>query len=274
MPHVDVAGRPLHVLRRGTGAPLLLIQGLSGSHRSWGEPFLDALEPGLELIAYDHRGIGTSGPIDGPFSIADLARDAAGLLDALGIERAHVVGISMGGMVAQELALARPERVETLTLGCTYAGGPGSRLTAQPVIERLIAAFGSGDPELALRAGWEVNVSEEFARRPGAFEAFREMALAVPAPLPVLFEQLRATASHDASARLGGLAMPVLVVHGDQDLMLDVANARQIAALVPGARLEILEGVGHLFWWERPAASARLIREHALAAAVQPGSND
>lgn len=266
MPTVDVAGRALHHLRRGTGEPYLLIQGLSGTHASWGEPFLSAMEPGLELITYDHRGVGYSEAHDGPFTIADLADDAAGLLDALGIERAHVLGISMGGMIAQELALRHPARLRTLALGCTYAGGPEGRLTDPAAIQRLVGAMASGDAEGVLRASYDVNVSPAFAEDPDHYAAFRAMALSVPVGVPVIFDQLRATAVHDTSARLGEITAPTIVVHGDTDLMLDVANGRAIARAIPGARLEILEGVGHMFWWEQPERSAALLREHALGA--------
>lgn len=270
MPDAAITGRSLHYVRHGDpdGEPVLLIQGLSGSHASWRGPFLDALGPGLDLIAYDHRGVGTSGAIDGSFTIADLAQDAAELLDALDLPTAHVLGISMGGMVAQELALAHPERVRTLTLGCTYSGGPGSRLTDKAVVKRMIASFASGDPEAILRASFEINVSPAFAARPGTWEAFRADVLAVPVPVPVLFEQLRATNDHDAGDRLGTLTVPVLVVHGDVDAVLDVSNGELIARLIPGARLEILPGVGHLFWIEEPETSAALVREHVLAGAA------
>lgn len=268
MPSVDVAGRALHHVRRGSGEPYLLIQGLSGTHASWGDPFLDALEPGLDLIAYDHRGVGSSAPHDGPFSIADLADDAAGLLDALGVERAHVLGISMGGMIAQELALRHPGRLRSLALGCTYAGGPDGRITDRAVIERLVGAMGSGDVEQVLRTSYEINVSPAFAADPEHYAAFRAMAVSVPVPMPVIFDQLRATAVHDTSARLAQITAPTLVVHGDADLMLDVANGRAIAAAIPGAQLEILEGVGHVFWWEQPERSAALLRAHALGAAA------
>lgn len=266
MPTAVVAGRALHLVRRGAGEPYLLIQGLSGTHASWGEPFLAALEPGLEPIAYDHRGVGRSAPHDGPFSIADLADDAAGLLDALRIERAHVLGISMGGMIAQELALRHPARVRTLALGCTYAGGPEGRITDRAVIERLLEAMRSGDTERMLRTSYEINVSPAFAQDPAHYAAFREMAVSVPVAAPVVLDQLRATAVHDTSARLAAIAAPTLVVHGDADRMLDVANGRAIARAIPGARLEILEGVGHAFWWEQPERSAALLRAHALGA--------
>ncbi|MEA2419085.1 MAG: hypothetical protein QOE60_1291, partial [Thermoleophilaceae bacterium] len=124
-----VAGSELHYERRGGGAPLLLIQGMGANATHWGEPFLSALERDFELILYDHRGIGRSAPLQGTdVTVAGLAADALGLLDALGVAAAHVLGISMGGMVAQELVLAHPEKVRRLVLGCTYAGGEGQLL--------------------------------------------------------------------------------------------------------------------------------------------------
>ncbi len=267
MSHLTVAGRRLFHQRRGTGEPLLLIQGMSGTHLSWGEPFATDLERDFDVVAYDHRGIGRSDRIDNPFSIADLAEDAAGLLEALGWDTAHVLGISMGGMVAQELALRHPERIRTLALGCTYCGGPGSALAPQATLMKLSAGMMSGDRELAIRTGFEVNVSTAFAAQEGAYETFRAMAKSLPAPVPVIMLQMQAIAGHDTSARLPSLTVPTLVIHGDEDRMLPVANGRLIASLVPDARLEVLEGVGHMFWWEQPERSAELVRAHALAGA-------
>ena len=105
MPTIEVAGTELYYERRGEGEPLLLIQGLGGNTLHWGEAFLGGLVDAFELILYDHRGAGRSGALEGEHTIADLAADAVGLLDALEVRSAHVVGISMGGMVAQELAL-------------------------------------------------------------------------------------------------------------------------------------------------------------------------
>lgn len=268
MSHLTVGGRRLFHLRRGDGEPLLLIQGMSGTHLSWGEPFASELARDFDTVAYDHRGIGRSDPTADPFSIADLAADAAGLLDELGWATAHVLGISMGGMVAQELALSHPERIRSLTLGCTYCGGPGSALAPQSTLERLSAGMMSGDRELAIRTGFEVNVSAAFAAQEGSYDAFRAMAKSLPAPIPVIMLQMQAIAGHDTSARLPQLRMPTLVVHGDEDQMLPVQNGRLIASLIPGAQLEILPGVGHMFWWEQPARSAELVRAHALAATI------
>ncbi len=256
----------LHHVRRGEGEPLLLVQGMSGTHLSWGEPFLSALERDFALVAYDHRGIGESGRLDGDFTIADLADDAARLLDRLGLGAAHVLGVSMGGMVAQELALRHPARVRTLTLGCTYSGGSGSALTDPAIFQRLTASWQSGDRERILRAAWEINVSAGFAGNDEAWTAFRDAALALPVPITVVMAQLRAISGHDTSERLREIAAPTLVIHGTEDRMLDVANGRRIAERIPSAGLEELEGVGHLFWIEQPERSAALVREHARAA--------
>src|SRR5262249_51811075 len=151
--------------------------GLGGTALHWGEPFIDTLREDFEVIVYDHRGVGASSRLEEPVTIVQLAEDAAGLLTALEIETAHVMGISMGGMVAQELALAEPARVRTLTLGCTYCGGPGSIHGGEEVRRQLGAAMLSGDRERAIRAAWQANVSPSFARDQQAWARFREIGL-------------------------------------------------------------------------------------------------
>ena len=258
----------LHFVRRGSGEPLLLIQGMSGTHMSWGDPFLEALEGSFDVVAYDHRGIGFSPPASTPFTIAELADDAAALMDRLGWDSAHVMGISMGGMVAQELALRHPQRIRTLTLGCTYCGGPGSSLAGPDVVQELGAAQMSGDRESAIQAGYRLNTSEAFRADPANYDAFRDMALAAPAKIATIMLQMQAIAGHDTQSRLGQIELPTLVIHGTEDRMIPSANGELIASLIPGARLELLDGVGHVFWWEQPERSAELVREHALSSAA------
>jgi 3-oxoadipate enol-lactonase len=260
-----VGDNELYYERSGAGEPLLLIMGMSGTHLTWGEPFLDALRKDFEVVIYDHRGMGKSGRTNPPFTIADLADDAAALLDELGWDSAHVVGISMGGMVGQELALRHPDRIRTLTLGCTYAGGEGSTLTSPEVGTRLFESMQSGDRERALRVGWEINVSERFAADEEQYAEFRRRAIEVPANLPTIMAQIQAIQPHDTSARLGEITAPTLVIHGSDDEMLSYRNGEAIAQAIPGARLEVLDGIGHLFFWEDPERSAALIREHAVA---------
>jgi 3-oxoadipate enol-lactonase len=262
MQTADIATGPsLHYLRRGAGEPMLLIQGMSGNHLSWGEPFLTELEREFDVVAYDHRGVGHSSRVTDPFTIVDLAEDAAALLDALGWETAHVVGISMGGMVAQELALRHPQRIQTLTLGATYSGGEGSALASSEVFSKLAEAMMSGDRERAIATSYEVNISPGYGADKSAYATFYEMATALPTPVPVIMLQAQAVQAHDTLARLGKISAPTLVIHGTADEMLPYSNAVLIASRIPDAHLEALEDVGHMFWWEQPERSAAAIRE-------------
>jgi len=204
-------------------------------------------------------------PLQAPYTLRDMAADCIGLLDAIGIERAHIVGASMGGMIAQELALAHPERIRTLTIGASYCGGPEGTLMAPEDLQLLGTAYASGVAEQVFRAMWEINLSPGFREDDSRFAAFTEMGSALPAPQPVVLQQMRACAAHNTHERLGQISLPTLVIHGDADRLLGYGNGREIAALIPGARLETLEGIGHMFWWEQPERSAELIREHALA---------
>ena len=260
-----VDGTQLHVERRGSGAPLLLVQGMGANCTHWGEPFLEALEHDFELLLYDHRGIGRSGRSAGELTIARLAADALALLDALEIPAAHVLGISMGGMIAQELALAAPQRVMTLALGCTSCGGTQSSATPPEVVQRLTVAALSGDRERLLRAGFELVVSRGYAADAANYAAFAAVARQFPPTLTALMEQKAAIERFDAYARLRSLGVPTLVLHGSEDMMLAPSNGELVASLIPGARLELLDAAGHLFFWEQPQRSAQLVREFALA---------
>jgi pimeloyl-ACP methyl ester carboxylesterase len=265
MPRVEAAGTELYYERSGSGEPLLMIQGMSGSHLAWGRPFLAELEKSFECVIFDNRGMGESGRASLPFTTADLANDTVGLLDALGLESVHVLGISMGGMIAQELTLDHPERVRTLTIGASFCGGSEGTLMAREDLELLGAAYASGEREQVLRAMWEINLSPGFRAEDSRFQAFAEMASKLPAPRPVVMQQMQACAAHDTSRRLHRISVPTLVIHGTEDRLLRVANGRQIARLIPAPLVE-MEGVGHLFWWEQPERSAELVREHASAA--------
>ncbi len=265
VPKLPVAGSELYYERRGSGEPLVLIQGLGGHSAHWGEPFLCELERDFELVLFDNRGAGQSSSSNDDYTIADLAGDTLGLLDGLDVERAHVLGISMGGMVAQELAVRAPDRVRTLTLGGTTPGGTQAKATATEVVQEITAAVLSGDRERMLRTGYEIVVSAQFAADPANYAQFEAVARRHPADITVLMSQYAAINGHDAYARLRGLQLPTLVIHGTADRMLEAINGELIASLVPGARLELLEGVGHLFFVEEPERSAGLIREHATA---------
>lgn len=265
MPLARAGEIELNYDRAGSGPPLLLIMGMSGTFDHWDASFLADLRRDFDVIVYDHRGVGSSSRLNGSgsLSIAQLADDAAALLAALEVDSTHVLGISMGGMVAQELALAHPARIRTLSLGCTYCGGTGSALASEEVMSKLAEAMTSGDRERAIRAGWEANVSPAFAASDDAYARFRKIGLRRAVPVEVIMEQMRAITEHDTSARLPEIQLPTLVLHGTLDRILPVQNGRMIAELISDARMEILDGIGHLFFWEQPERSAELVRTHA-----------
>jgi pimeloyl-ACP methyl ester carboxylesterase len=265
MPLADLGGRTLYYERRGPqGAPrLLLIQGMAGHHGIWGEPLLTRLEQDFDVVAYDHRGVGDSTDVPGPFTTADLATDAVALLDVLGWDTAHVFGISLGGMVAQELALNGPDRVQRLVLGCTYAGGAGSTLDA-PGPMRMLEAMNTGDAEASVRAAFHANLSAAYTADDAHFEPFLAAALSVVVPVELVLRQAQSAFLHNTSARLPALRIRTLVLHGNADDMVRYSNGVQIAGLIPGAQLHTFDGAGHLFWWERPDETAGLIRQHCL----------
>jgi pimeloyl-ACP methyl ester carboxylesterase len=266
VPTAGGAGGELYWERSGAGEPLLLIQGMSGTHLTWGTPFLSRLEPDFDCVTFDNRGIGNSAEVEAPFTIPDLAADALAVMDAAGLETAHVLGISMGGMVAQELALAQPGRVRSLTLGCTYCGGPGSSLIAPEDAGPLLEAMGSGNLDRVFKAMYAVNLSPTFRADQSHYADFTAMASALPARQRTVQLQIQAVGGHDTQGRLAELAAPTLVIHGTEDKMIPFPNGELIASLIPGARLEVFDGVGHMFWWEQPERSAELIHAHALGA--------
>jgi 3-oxoadipate enol-lactonase len=267
VPKVELPGTELNYERAGEGEPLLLIQGMSGNHLAWGRPFGSLLEESFDVVVFDNRGIGLSRPVTEAFSIAEMAADTVALLDALEIERAHVLGISMGGMIAQELALAAPERLRTLTIGCSYCGGEGSQLMDPADFQGLVEAMASGDRDRVYRAMYELNLSPAFREDDSRFAEFTAMASALPASRETIGMQVQAIAAHDTIERLPQISTPTLVIHGTEDRVLGYPNGPLIASRIPNARLDTLEGVGHMFWWEQPERAAELVREHALAPA-------
>jgi pimeloyl-ACP methyl ester carboxylesterase len=241
----------------GAGDPLLMIQGLGYGRRGWG-PAPAMLARRYRVVTFDNRGFGDSEAPPGPYATPQLARDALAVIDAAEIERANVIGISLGGMVAQELVLAEPERVRKLVLCSTTPGGSKS----VPMPQQTVALMGRQaelEPEEALR----LFVVNALSPDPPA-ELVEEIVAyrTVNPPDPAGWWALAgAGAGHDAMARLGEVRVPTLVLHGTADNVVDAGNAPLLAEGIPGARLELLEGAGHLLPWERPAEFSALVEE-------------
>ena len=237
--------------RHGSGAPVLLVHGLGYARWGW-EPVLPALAERFDVILFDNRGIGESDAPPGPYSVPELAADAVQVLDEAGVERAHVVGTSLGGMIAQEVALAYPDRVDRLVLACTTPGGPRAYPMPQVTVD-LIGRRATLEPSVALRLFVENALARTTVEtRPEIVERILAHRIATTQAPTAWAAQAAAGATFEALDRLGGLAAPTLVQTGTDDVVVDPHNARLLCELIPGSRLETFDGCGHLFFWEEP----------------------
>ncbi|HEU5361951.1 MAG TPA: alpha/beta fold hydrolase [Gaiellaceae bacterium] len=240
---------------RGSGHPLLLIQGLGYARWSW-EPVVPGLAERYRVLFFDNRGIGESDKPAGPYTARQMADDALQVLDEAGVRQAHVLGASLGGMIAQELAVLAPDRVAKLVLCCTH---PGVR-HGLPMPERTVQLFreaGTLAPEVALRKFVE-NALGEHPPAGVAEELYRRR---LENPLDPAGWQAQAA----AGTGFLGVEQPVehetLIVTGTADNVVEPRNSDVLAERIPGARVEKLEGLGHLFFWEDAPRFVRIVRE-------------
>jgi 3-oxoadipate enol-lactonase len=258
VPVAELDGGPaLHYIDRGEGGtPLLLIAGIPAVADDW-DALAVPLSDSRRVIAYDNRGSGSSTVTPGPYTTAQLAADAAALLDQLDVDRADVFGMSMGGMIAEELAIARPERVRRLVLGCTHAG----LAQAAPQPRETARAFAMATDDWGERMGalaphaFAADVSPELL---DAFIAKKSADVQDPEGYAA---QIQAVLGHDAAGRLSEIAAPTLVITGDDDRVIPGESSELLASRIPGARLQVIAGAGHLFFIERPAETLRLLEE-------------
>ena len=261
MPIASINNLNIHYEVQGVGEPLLLIMGYRGSSYMWGDELLDPLSRYFQVITFDNRGTGDSDKPNAVYTLPMLAGDAAGLLRHLDIPRAHIFGVSMGGMIAQEFALYYPRQVKRLILGCTNCGGPNAILAPLRVLEKLLTPPDMPREE-ALRRQWPVMLSPDFIKRhPDALDRLTACSLEHPTPLFTAMRQAMAVQRFNAYGRLGQIVAPTLVVAGSDDLIVPYENALLLADRIPRAMLEILPGAGHGFFWERPREVVELLSE-------------
>lgn len=239
---------------RADGPTLVMIRGLSRSSRYWLE-VRPLLEAHLRVIVLDNRGVGRSDAPGPGFSVSDMGDDVAAVMDAAGIGRAHVFGISLGGMVAMRFALRHAPRVDRLVLGATTAGG-GALPVPVEVALTLLSTARLGVAETIRRTAPLTLSPRALRERPDIIERWVALAESEPRHRGALVGQLVAAAMHDARAELGRITAPTLVLTGDADTLIDPAESRALAAAIPRARLEILPGAGHDFPTEAPAETA------------------
>lgn len=271
MPIAKVGDINMEYYAEGKGPPLLMIMGWIGHAGFWGEPFLERLRPYFQVIRFSNRGTGNSDKPVGDVTIRLMAEDAAGLLRELGIPQAHVLGISMGGMIAQELALNQPQRVQGLVLGCTTCGFAHGA-PPRPEVMAGGGQAGTQTPQEHIRQLLLAAVTPDFVdRAEPAFWAWVTGAwLAAPTPWETMGRHFTAIQSFDTYDRLPEMQTPTLIIHGDRDLMIPVENAEVLRQRIPSSQVRIVPGVGHLFFWEKPQEAAQAIMQFLLPAIAAP----
>jgi 3-oxoadipate enol-lactonase len=243
----------MYYVEAGTGEPLVLVMGFGGDHLAWGLQ-IPAFAAQYRVIAFDNRGVGQTDAPDIPYSTAMMADDTAALLDALGIERAHVCGVSMGGMIAQEIALRHPARVQTLQLHATLAR-PDAYMKALVEGWRKVRIALGREEALRVLALW-LFAPCSYEERPEFVELVLQNAVANPHPqsLTGYLRQGDAVLGHDTLERLDRLRCPTLVSVADQDVLVPPRFSHAIAQRVPGAELKTIADAGHAYMWEKADA--------------------
>lgn len=243
---------------------LVLIQGMGLDRLGWG-PVLRDLRRHFRIVLVDNRGSGRSGQPADSFSVADMAGDIVAVLDSAGIRRAYVLGASLGGMVAQELAIIRPERVDGLVLASTSPGWPFAHPMPAGSV-RLIAAASRMTAEAARRRHTENALSACTVRRhPELVNRLMELQGSRPADAATLSAQAAAGARYVSGLRQARIRARTLVLHGGADAVVDPRNGRLLADRIPGARLVMFPALGHLLFWEDPAGFAEAVTSFLLA---------
>ena len=251
MPQLTLDNVDIHYDVYGDGAPLVLIPGFAAGAWIWSK-HVEPLATKFKVVTFDPRGIGQSSYDSEPLTMRVLADDTAALLNRLGIEQGHILGVSFGGFVAQEFALAYPDATRTLSLCCTSFGGPNHVSPSMEVLTAVLSTNGYNTDE-RIRRNLLPAFSPDFVRKhPKEVEEVIKLRLANPVAEEAYRAQLKAGIGFDAESRVAGIKAPTLVLSGDADAIVPVQNSRNLAQQIPGARLRLVEGGSHLFFIEQP----------------------
>jgi 3-oxoadipate enol-lactonase len=244
----------------GDGPPLVVIMGLSGSRGHW-RGFPERFADRHRVVTFDNRGAGETSAPPGPYTTAQMANDTLGVLDHLAIDAAAVFGVSMGGMIAQELALRAPERVTKLILACTGVGGTGM-VPPDPAVVAAFASIGQGGAEASIRRMLVTNFSDRFlAERPDVIEELVTYGLTHRLSPAGFQGQLAAVATHDTASRAHGIRIPTLLLTGGVDRLIPSGNSEVLGARIESSRIVTLDGAGHMIWIEAADAVEQAMRD-------------
>jgi 3-oxoadipate enol-lactonase len=250
MPFVTLNGLKQHYRLEGEGPQtIVLVNGLADDLETWVEQMGDFLGAGYRVLRFDNRGIGKSGRPRGPYTTAQMAADTKALVEHLGLKKFHLVGVSMGGMIAQEYALAHAGDLKSLSLCCTYAA-PG------PFCSRMFALWRDmaktmGVPAVMRDVTLWAFTQSFFAEQEETLKQFEAAMATLAQPVSAYLAQLHAIQMHDTRDRLARIRTPTMVLAGAEDILIPMPLSRQLHAAIPGAQWATSKG-GHAFLWEFP----------------------
>jgi len=245
---------------RGDGEPLVLVHGLAYDRFGWGR-LPDLLAERFRVVLVDNRGVGESDAPAGPYTVAQLAGDVVAVLDDAGLGKTNLFGVSLGGYVAQEVALAHPARLRKLVLCSAAPGGPKAVPMPQST-QDVFARYPTMEREAGLRMFVENSLGERGVReRPELVEEIFRYRLGHAPTVEAWAAQATAGATYDSYDRIGAICVPTLVLHGGGDVVVDPRNAELLGSLIPGACVEVVPERGHLLIWEDSERVAELVTE-------------
>ena len=260
MPSVNAGGVELFYRDDGAGQPVLFVQGLGVDHRGWGAVTRPLAER-FRCISYDNRDVGRSSTVDTPYDVLDMVGDALGLLDALGITQADIVGTSMGGVIAQEIAIRHPQRVRKLALVTTYTSGDprGSAIfEGQALLRRTLSR-----EDYCRATFWSVYSHQDYRREDGFVETMiaRTVGNDLWQPQDAYERHVRAVLSVRTEGRLHEIAAPTLILAGAEDILTPLRFSQILVREIPNSRLEVIDGAGHGLIWSHAERVVELVGE-------------
>lgn len=260
MPKIKVNDIQIYYEVHGEGFPLVMINGLGGHIDTWDPGYIRELSKRFKLVLFDNRGAGRTDISDKEYTIKLFADDTAGLMEALGIPRAHVFGISMGGMIAQELVLNYPEKVENLVLCSTSCGGAKAVQPSMEVVGVLMADRSTLSPEEIVRMDIPTILTQDFIKNnPEFVELYVQRTLKAPLSEEAFMRQVNALMDFNTYDRLGQIKAPTLILHGKRDVLVPPENGSILAETIPNAKLVYFENSAHILAEEMEKALTILI---------------
>lgn len=258
MQRAHINGVELAYELRGTGEPLVMIHGAQGD-QSMFAGVVPSFTSRFQVLTFDQRGSGLSEKPDMDYSMAMFADDTAALMDYVGFASAHILGVSMGGMIAQEFALRHPRRTRSLVLGCTTPGGPKAVSLSGGALAKAYSTQPLPAEERGRLLAEACFTKGYIDKHPEIIPAMIEARRQRPIDPVALSHRMKAVYAHDTYDRLPQISCPTLVITGKDDVLISWENSRILAERIPGAKFILLEPAGHLFWGEQPEQSRAAI---------------